>query len=202
MKKAWSRGKHSELGKSKKLNKKKVVFFIILFIVCTVFIKKIINNKQYKKENNVSYNIEENSNDDKPERVKEITKVDMPDKIENYNVIGQLIIEKINFNNYILDKTTDDSLNFSVTKFYGPKVNKEGNFCITGHNTKEELFKNLKKMEINDDFYIIDKENYEKITYKIYNKYTITPTDLNCLNQDTEGKKEVTLITCNPRRFN
>ena len=60
---------------------------------------------------------------------------------------------------------------------------------------------NLKKLEIGDTFYIIDKENSAKVTYKIYEKKTISPTDLSCLNQDTNNKREVTLITCNTRRI-
>lgn len=202
MKKTWLRGKYSKTKKSKKLNKKKVVLFVLLVIVCTLCIIKTVDRIQSKKENIVTYNIEENSKDNEPESVPEVIKVDMPDKIGNYDVIGKLIIGKIHFDNYILNKTTKDSLNLAVTKFYGPRINQEGNFCITGHNTKEELFKNLKEMEINDDFYIIDKENSEKVTYKIYDKYTIDPKDLDCLEQNTNGKKEVTLITCNPRRFN
>lgn len=130
-----------------------------------------------------------------------IIAVDMPDKMGNFDVIGQLVIEKIDFNNYILSKTTEDSLNSSITKFYGPQINQKGNFCITGHNTKESLFKNLKKLEKEDTFYMIDKENNQKVVYQIYDKYTVNPTNLKCLNQDT-NKREVTLITCNPRRLN
>ena len=34
------------------------------------------------------------------------------------------------------------------------------------------------------------------LTYKIYDKYTVEPTDVKCTSQLTNGKKEVTLITC------
>lgn len=144
-----------------------------------------IENEEIKNEINIST----------------IVKIDMPDKMENYNIIGQLVIEKIELEKYILEKTTDYSLNLSVTKLYGPKVNEQGNLCIIGHNSKG-LFIKLKKLEVNDTFYIIDKENCEKVTYKIYDKYTVIPTDLDCLNQNTNDRREVTLITCNPRRVN
>ena len=36
------------------------------------------------------------------------------------------------------------------------------------------------------------------IDYEIYDKYSCEPTDLSCLDQNQDGKKEVTLITCNP----
>ena len=53
-------------------------------------------------------------------------------------------------------------------------------------------------MEIGDLFYIIDKETNSKVYYKIYDKYTCNPDDLSCLEQNEDGKREVTLITCNP----
>lgn len=182
---------------------KKVVLYIFLWIVCTfliVIIPKNIENLQepYQQNNSMPTNNIEEIN-----QISTVAKVDMPEKIENFEVVGELVIEKINFKNYILNKTTEDSLNFSVTKFYGPKVNQLGNFCITGHNTKDYLFKNLKELNIGDSFYIIDKENQEKVTYQVYDKYTVIPTDLKCLSQNnTKDKREVTLITCNSRRIN
>jgi len=206
VKKTCSRGKHSEKNKRKKLNKEKVVCLIILLIVFAFFVIKILNydEKSLKKDNSQIYNEVENL--ETVEEVNEIktsttVKVDMPNKIENYKVIGQLVIDKIELKKYILNKTTNYSLNLSVTKLYGPNVNKQGNLCIIGHNSKG-LFIKLKKLKIGDTFYIIDKQNCEKVTYKIYDKYTVIPTNLNCLNQNTNDKREVTLITCNPRRLN
>ena len=34
------------------------------------------------------------------------------------------------------------------------------------------------------------------IKYQIYNKYTVDPTDVSCTSQNTNGQKEITLITC------
>lgn len=206
MKATYSRGKHlKRKRKQKSKNKKKVVLYIFLLVVCTFLAIKILKNNENVEttsgqSNSVAQQIDTETAKDK--EVPEIVKVDMPDKIESFDVIGELIIEKINFKNYILSKTTDDSLDFSVTKFYGPKVNQEGNLCITGHNTKEYLFKNLKELEKDDIFYIIDKENFEKVTYKVFDKYTVIPTDLECLNQNTNNNRQVTLITCSPRRVN
>lgn len=205
MGKTCSRGKHLE-KKSKKLNRKKVVCFMILLIVFAFFLIKILKNDENEElnENDIGITnyvevIDTNEQNEADTSIN--TKIDMPDKIENYNVIGQLVIEKIGFEKYILNKTTNYSLNLSVTKLYGPEVNGQGNLCIIGHNSKG-LFIKLKKLEINDTFYMIDKENCEKVTYKIYDKYTVMPTDLDCLNQNTNDKREVTLITCNPRRVN
>ena len=94
-------------------------------------------------------------------------------------------------------------MDLAVTRFYGPAYpNKVGNLCISGHNTSEKFFKNLKDLNLGDTFYIIDSEKHEKVIYKIYKKYSVEPTDLDCLNQGTNNKREVTLITCDPRCSN
>lgn len=127
----------------------------------------------------------------------EVNIEEVPDTVGSYKVLGTLVIDKIELTKNILDKTTDESLNLSVTKFYGPKINEKGNFCITGHNYKD-TFAKLDNIKINDTFYIIDKENEQKVTYKVYDKYTVNPNELDCLDQNTNGKREVTIITCNP----
>lgn len=203
MKTTCSRGKHSV--RRKKLNKKRVVCFTIVIIVFAFFMIKILkdDDKNISEESTVLENIENVDINEKANEINtiDIQKVDMPEKIKNYNVIGQLVIEKIDCEKFVLNKTTNNSLNLSITKLYGPKVNGKGNLCIIGHNSKG-LFIKLKKLVVGDTFYVIDKETYEKVTYKIYDKYTVIPTNLDCLNQNTNDKREVTLITCNPRRVN
>ena len=196
----YSRGKHLKEKKSKKSNKNLLLFKIFLLVVCTIYILKIHNESKEKQKLQSKEAISQITTT-KIDGTSGTLRVEMPEEIGGYNVIGELVIEKINFRNYILNKTTDDSLNFSVTKFYGPKVNQQGNLCITGHNTKEDLFKNLKDLEKEDIFYMIDKENSESVVYQVYDKYTILPTDLTCLKQETD-KRQVTLITCSPRRVN
>lgn len=71
-----------------------------------------------------------------------------------------------------------------------------GNFCITGHNYKG-IFQKLKDLEIGDEFYLIGADG-RKVTYAIYDKYSINPVNEDCLKQNTNGKREVTLITCDP----
>ena len=88
-------------------------------------------------------------------------------------------------------------MKLGVTKFYGPKINEAGNFCICGHNYNN-ILKRLDEMDVGDQFYIITRETKERVDYQIYDKYSCEPTDLSCLNQNQDGKKEVTLITCNP----
>ncbi len=201
------RGKHTRI-KQGKLNKKKfaivLIILLLVFVLYVVFIKK--NDDEVVETNtNIVNDIQENDVSNEISNVlvndvdlKEYVDTDMPDYIQGYGVLGQIVIDEIDMENYILDSTDDYSLNLAVTKFYGPDLNQRGNFVITGHNARG-LFNNLKKLEVGDTFYIIDKETEEKVTYRINEKKTISPTDLDCLNQDTNNKRVVTLITCNTR---
>ena len=100
MGKTCSRGKHLEKRKDKKLNKKKVVCFIILLIVFAFFVVKILKNDENKELNKndiyfSNYVEVMDVNEQNEVDLSTIVKIDMPDKIENYKVIGQLVIEKI-----------------------------------------------------------------------------------------------------------
>ena len=209
MKKNSLRGKHTRIKQGKSNKKKIAILFILLLIIAVcVYIAIEYNKEPEEIEANIINEIQTNdiSNEVTNEVIvnnvdlKEIVDVDMPDYIQGYGVLGKIVIDEINMENYILDSTDDYSLNLAVTKFYGPDLNQRGNFVITGHNARG-LFNNLKKLEVGDTFYIIDKETEEKVTYRINEKETISPTDLDCLNQDTNNKRVVTLITCNTRRI-
>ena len=207
MKKEHLRGKHTRI-KQGKFNKKKLaivlIILLLVFVLYVIFIKNNNDNVVEINANTVN-DIQENSISNEISNVivndvdlKEFVDTDMPDYIQGYEVLGEIVIDEIDMENYILDSTDDYSLNLAVTKFYGPDLNQRGNFVITGHNARG-LFNNLKKLEVGDTFYIIDKETEEKVTYRINEKETISPTDLDCLNQDTNNKRVVTLITCNTR---
>ena len=127
----------------------------------------------------------------------ELSDVEIPATMGKYEVLGQLVIEKIGVTKNILNISEDASLKLSVAKLYGPDVNASGNFCISGHNWNNML-KRLSEMQVGDIFYMINRETKTKVNYQIYNMYTCVPEDLSCLDQNDDGKREVTLITCNP----
>lgn len=123
--------------------------------------------------------------------------INMPEEIKGYRVIGKLEIDKINLSTYILETTSKDTLKLSVTKLYGPNVNQVGNFCITGHNYKnDKMFGRLKELKIDDEIKLIDIYNREVI-YSVIDIIKVKPKEVFVLDQDTEsGERELTLITC------
>lgn len=115
---------------------------------------------------------------------------------KGYPVIAKLEIPKINLETYVLSEYSEQALGVSVTKFYGKNPNEVGNFCIAGHNyITKNMFHDLKKLSIGDTFSLIDT-NSNKVNYKIYLIETVEPNKTQCLSQKTDGKIEVTLITC------
>ncbi len=117
-------------------------------------------------------------------------------EIEGTAVIGKLEIPKIDLATYILSDTTKETLNKSITKLCGPKVNGVGNLCITGHNYhNNRMFGDLKDLDINDKIYITGTKG-DKIEYVVYAIDKVYPKEIQCLSQDTQGERQITLITC------
>ena len=115
---------------------------------------------------------------------------------KGYPVIAKLEIPKINLETYVISEYSNQALGVSVTKFYGGNPHEVGNFCIAGHNyITKNMFHDLKKLSIGDTFTLVDTNNYEGI-YKIYLVETVEPNETQCLSQKTNGRIEVTLITC------
>ncbi len=113
-----------------------------------------------------------------------------------YATAGIINIPKIKVNYPILSETTDALLKVSPCKFWGPNINEVGNFCIVGHNYRNSrFFSKVPTLEKGDKIEITDLTG-RCITYEVYNVYTVDPKDRTCTTQKTNGKKEITLITC------
>ena len=115
---------------------------------------------------------------------------------KKYNTVGSIKIPKIKVNYPILSETTVPLLKISPCKFWGPEPNEIGNFCIAGHNYKNnQFFSKVPSLVVGDVIEIADLSG-RKIKYSVYEKYTVVPKDTSCTDQNTNGKKIVTLITC------
>lgn len=117
-------------------------------------------------------------------------------KGNEYSVLGVVNIPKINSKYPIIAETTDALLKVSVCKFWGANPNEVGNLCIVGHNYKNsKFFSKVPTMVVGDIVEITDLSG-KTLQYKAYDIYTVEPSDTRCTTQLTQGKKEVTLITC------
>ncbi len=119
-----------------------------------------------------------------------------------YTVSASINIPKIGVNYPILEGVTDSVeetealLKNSPVKFWGPNINEVGNYCIVGHNYRNSLFfSKVPTLQSGDIIEIIELSG-KTTTYKVYDKYTVAPDDVSCTTQLTNGRKEVTLITC------
>ena len=139
---------------------------------------------------------------EEPQATVNKTKVESTSDGFNYSTIASINIPKINVNYPILDGQTDSVeetealLKISPTKFWGPEPNEVGNFCIVGHNYRNtKFFSKVPTLE-NGDIIEITDEAGKTIQYSVYDKYQVVPEDVSCTSQLTDGKKEITLITC------
>lgn len=116
-----------------------------------------------------------------------------------YETVATISIPKIDVNYPVLQgdlEQIDAFLKVSVCKFWGGEPNEVGNFCIVGHNYRNtKFFSKVPTLVVGDTIDLEDVTG-RNISYKVYDKYTVEPNDVSCTSQLTNGKKEITLITC------
>lgn len=119
-----------------------------------------------------------------------------------YLTIATINIPKIGVTYPIIDgtthseKETEELLKISPTKFWGPDPNEVGNFCIVGHNYRNTRFFSKVPNLVEGDTIEITELSGKIIKYKVYTKYQVDPSDVSCTTQLTNGRREITLITC------
>lgn len=210
----------------KKKNRYKIYFIISIIFIIFLLIFSIYYEYDRNKSEQVSKEILENmnNNDSKTDIImvvlnneniaytqkSETSFLELKSDPEKYETIidgfkctavAEITIPKVNINYPILKgetgskEETEALLKSSPVEFYGNGANKPGNFCVAGHNYRnEKFFSKILNLDIGD---IIEIEaDNKKIEYAVYNKYEVIPEDDSCTNQNTNGKKEVTLITC------
>ncbi len=173
--------------------------FLKLLIILVIFI--IIGKMSYgiykemKLSDGPTNIVEENETEENNETKKiEIEKITTAYK--GYIVSAKLMIPKINLNTYVFEDYDEDAMWICPTKYFGPEPNEVGNYCIAAHNyDKENMFNHIIELEAGDIIYLSDNKNGQ-VEYKVYDVYKVKPTDNSPLEQDTNGKTEITLITC------
>ena len=144
----------------------------------------------------------QNTNDQQSQLANANKKVQTTSGGFRYTTVATVSIPKLNLQYPVLDGETDSAeetealLKISPTKFWGPEPNEVGNFCIVGHNYRNTKFFSKVPTLVSGDIITLTDLSGRTIQYKVYNKYEVAPTDVSCTTQLTNGKKEVTLITC------
>lgn len=115
---------------------------------------------------------------------------------EEYTVVGTLKIPSLGIEYPILSETSNKLLKVSLTKYWGANPNEVGNMVVVGHNYKNnKFFSNLSKIQHGEIVKIRDLSG-KTLDYKVYDTFVIDPYDNSCTSQLTDGKTEITLITC------
>lgn len=202
----------------------KMEFFLSVFLVCLLSSYYIYAEYDRNKSEQVSQEILANMTFEEPEEKLEeivvilnsafeeeqeinIDKTDEPVEIPSvqvatandgtdYYTIARINIPKINVNYPILSETSTELLKISPCKFWGADPNQVGNFCIVGHNYRNNLFfSKVPNLEYGDIIEITDLSG-KTVKYSVYDKYVVSPEDTACTSQLTNGRTEITVITC------
>lgn len=119
-------------------------------------------------------------------------------KYRGYTVEGKIEMPTVNLRYPVLEQMTNvNELEVSIAIQYGVGLNKVGNTVLIGHNYRSGLFfGSNKRMNIGDSVFITDTATGTRKEYKIYNKYTTEEADTTYFDRNTNGKCEVSLVTC------
>ena len=172
-----------------------LVILIVIAIVLTAMVvkKNIDSSKTEKRTQEVLAEIKNTKSIDL-DQIDVIQEIDA--EIEGYKVVGIINIPKINIEYPILEKTDKTSLNLSITKFWGEKINQKGNVVLAGHNNlNNKMFGKINKLENGDIIELTDNQMVT-IKYQVFKTYVIDPNDITCILPEDENSREVTLITC------
>lgn len=161
----------------------------------------IVNVKQNKKEEikNEDINVEQNNEVDEAEEVVNEEYQNVTYTAPNgkkYDAIATLNIPSLGIEYPILSSTSDSLLKVALNKYWGAAPNEVGNMVVLGHNYKNsKFFGKLPQIENGAIVKITDLSG-KTMDYKVYDKYIIDPNDNSCTSQLTNGRTEITLITC------
>ena len=179
------------------------ILIAVAIIIAIIIITRINENKKTLEAMatvvNTVENLQQNLQQDDSEEVK---KQLLETTIGGYNIEGIIEIPKIELKYPIINKTNDETMKISVTKFWGDTINQVGNYTIVGHNNLDgTMFGKVKKLQKGDSIKLTNLYG-ETVEYQIFDMYVIDPNDVTCTQIVEEGTKEVTLITCTNGRKN
>ena len=177
-----------------------IMISITIWLITNIYEEKMIQKRSKNLEEQIQVDKISSSTiatDEKQQNFEnKNTEISIPLEWKGYDVSAKLEIPSIKLETYILKNYSEHALQISVVKFWGANPNEIGNFCVVGHNYQNNhMFKNLYKLKIGDSIFVSDNKN-GKLEYRVNDMYTVLPKQINCLSQKTNGKRELTLITC------
>lgn len=168
--------------------------FSLLFVLYVYNISKINESSKsiadsfslsYLYSNNPSYSISTNTLDNSTST-----------SFNNF-VIGIIKIDKLKLDYPILSEESEELLKIAPCRFAGPLPNEIGNLCIAGHNYIDNtFFARISSLTFGDEIKIYGIDG-NLVKYSVFNKTEVESSDLSCTDQNTFGKRIVTLMTCN-----
>ena len=181
------------------MNEMKIYKIVLAILIIAIIIVSVIVGIKYIKEytseaetKEVIASINEKLNDNQNKNV--IREID--ENIKGHKVVGIIKIPKVKLEYPILEKTTEETLNLSITKFWGNEINEIGNVTLAGHNNLSGvMFGKIRKLEKGDIIELTDIQN-TTLKYEVFKTYIIDPNDISCILPEKEDVREVTLITC------
>ena len=157
------------------------------------------NEDESIDENVTLENVEEQENQNSTKQSTGTSKATSSVKASNgnyYDTEAVFTYPKLGISYPVLSEQSDALLKISLCKYWGPSPNEIGNYCIVGHNYRSgKMFGKLSMAAIGDEVKLKDLSG-RTITYTVYDRYVVEPTDVSCTSQLTNGNKELTLITC------
>ena len=211
-----------ELKRKKKIYK--IEFFISILLICLLSSYYIYAEYDRNKTEEVSQEILSQTMDDttktsdKDPIIIVLNETEANDQVEEepiqtqssdkittvdgitYSVDSFITIPKIGISYPVLSDTSDELLEISANRYWPEpnklKPNEVGNYCIVGHNYRNgKMFGRLSELEDGDIVQLADTTG-RTVQYQVYRKYVVEPTDTSCTSQLTNGRRELTLITC------
>lgn len=155
----------------------------------------VILNSAFAEEQEVEVDVDVTNDDEEIVDVPSVQMVTANDGTQYYT-IARISIPKINVNEAILSETTTELLKKSPCKFWGADPNQVGNFCIVGHNYRNNMFfSKVPTLQFGDIIEITDLSG-KTVKYSVYDVHEVEPDDTSDTTQLTNGRTEITLITC------
>ena len=194
-----------------KKNDKKLIYFLIILIISlsSILLYKInksekdLYNETYEEADKILENINNiNIYDNIPNQennnniIATSEKKSQDSQIKSDRIDSFIKISKLGIFSPVVKETSMTNLKVSPTKLWGCEPNTVGNYCIIGHNWKnDEQFSKINTLQIGDTAELTTT-NGVTLKYSLYEKYNVNEKDLSFTSQKTNGSKELTLVTC------